>query len=281
MANILILKRRIRTAQNVSKTTKAMQMIAASKLKKAQDAALSSRPYTQSLTSLLQRAISKTDEEDKNVYMRRSENNKALIILISPDKGLCGGLITNLTRDVVGINPDKNTKFIAVGKKAESIVSKVGSEMIASFSFGTTLPAFYSVYPIIRIANDQFVSNEVSSIKIIHTEFSTIFSQKPKTLNLLPIEIAEEIGENLMIFEPSLEEILPSLIKKYFEMRLYQTFLESYLSEQAARMLAMQNATDNALEIIEELKLDYNKQRQEKITSEILDIGGGGAFIYE
>ena len=282
MANLLTLKRRIRTAQNVSKTTRAMQMIAASKLKKAQDATLSSRPYTESLSSLAARVLEKVEDESENPYLRRNEDGSGLAILISPDKGLCGGLITNLTRQVFSMDLSKSTKFITVGKKAENIASKIGSGILASFLFGTVLPSFDTVYPVIRVAQESYLEGTVSSVKIVFSEFVSLFSQKPTVINLLPIEKQDEQASDssLLVFEPSLGELLPGIIKRYFEMKLYQAFLESYLSEQAARMIAMQNATDNALEIVEELKLEYNKQRQEKITSEILDIGGG-SYAYE
>ena len=176
----------------------------------------------------------------------------------------------------------KNTNFVTIGKKAENIASKLDFQILASFLFGTVLPSFDSVYPVIRIAQESFLEGSVSSVKIVSSEFVSLFSQKPNVLNLLPIEQGEkeEKDTSLLIFEPSPQDLLPGIIKRYFEMRLYQAFLESYLSEQAARMIAMQNATENALEIVEELKLEYNKQRQERITNEILDIGSA-SFIYE
>ncbi|MEK9178558.1 MAG: ATP synthase F1 subunit gamma [Patescibacteria group bacterium] len=282
MANLLILKRRIKTAQNVSKTTRAMQMIAASKLKKAQDAALSARPYTETLSSLTSRVLIKIEDESENPYLKKNDSGAQLVILISPDKGLCGGLITNLTRQVLSMGLSKNTNFVTIGKKAENIASKLDFQILASFLFGTVLPSFDSVYPVIRIAQESFLEGSVSSVKIVSSEFVSLFSQKPNVLNLLPIEQGEkeEKDTSLLIFEPSPQDLLPGIIKRYFEMRLYQAFLESYLSEQAARMIAMQNATENALEIVEELKLEYNKQRQERITNEILDIGSA-SFIYE
>lgn len=282
MANLLTIKRRIRTAQNVSKTTKAMQMIAASKLKRAQNAALSARPYVAKLTEI-SRAISyRVDPDNLNDYMKRlTTNEEKLVIVISPDKGLCGGLNTNLTRELLSFLKDnKKNSYVTVGKKANGIVRLLGGSVIASFDVGTTLPSYDLVYPVMTLVDEYFLSKKVSEIHILHSNFNSVFSQSPIVKKLLPAEFETEIKQSSeTIFEPSAETLLPGLIRHYLEMSVYQSFLENYLSEQASRMLAMQNATDNAKDIIEELKLLYNKTRQEKITNEILDISGG-VFAY-
>ena len=287
MANLLSIKRRMRTAQNVSKTTKAMQMIAASKLKRAEDAALSSRPYVEKLT-VVSRDISKKVESDSLIeYMKVSKGASGnLMIVIAPDKGLCGGLITNLARQLLSfIKENKNNSHLTVGKKASGIVRIIGGESTASFDFGTTLPSYDAVYPLMKIVDDYFLGRKVQNVYILNSNFNSVFSQTPTIHKLLPVkfelenlkveekEQKETGGQTL--FEPNADELLPGLIRHYLEMRLYQSLLETYLSEQAARMLAMQNATDNAKDIIEELRLLYNKTRQEKITNEILDISGG------
>lgn len=278
MANLLVLKRRIKTAQNVSKTTRAMQMISASKLKKAQDAALSARPYVDKLTNLSTAIAQRIDEEDKNDYMKtHTERDEKLVILVSPDKGLCGGLNTNLARESLNfIKTHKKAKFITVGKKANGIATLIGAEVEASFDIGTTLPSYDLVYPVMQIVDDHFLGKKVSEVYIINTNFDSLFSQKPFVKRLLPASFdTEEENATETLFEPNAKELLPGLLRHYLELSVYQSFLENYLSEQAARMLAMQNATDNAKEIIEELLLLYNKERQSKITSEILDISGG------
>ncbi len=278
MASLQILKRRIKTAQNVSKTTKAMQMIAASKLKRAQDAALNGRPYVEKLTSLSNSISKRVDSDNLIDYMKTlTDAENKLVIVIAPDKGLCGGLNTNLTRELWNFSKEnKKLSFIAVGKKANSVTRLIGGEVIASFDFGTTLPSYEGVYPIMTIIDDYFLNKKSSEVYIANCNFVSVFSQVPTIKNLLPVkfEQQEEKGSQT-IFEPSTQELLPGLIRHYLEMSVYQAFLESYLSEQSARMLAMQNATDNAKDIIEELKLLYNKSRQEKITNEILDISGG------
>ena len=283
MATLLTLRRRIKTARNVSKTTKAMQMIAASKLKKAQNAAVASKPYVQKLEELSKQISVRTDKDNLHKYMLKPENtNSKLYIVISPDKGLCGGLVTNLMREVVKMDDKSKHFFITVGKKAENYVSMLNKEIIASFPFGTTLPSFEVVYPLANIIDQYFLSKKVSEVIIITTKFTNVFSQAPQISTLLPITLLEETKqiESTMLFEPTTDELLPDLLQRYIEMMLYQSILESYASEQASRMIAMKNATDNALDIIESLRLMYNKSRQEKITNELLDITGGMQSAY-
>lgn len=280
MASTQILLRRIKTAQNVSKTTKAMQMIAAAKLKKAQEAALSSRPYVRKLSAVTRNLTIGIEKAALPKYMKESkETGKTLFIVISPDKGLCGGLITNLLREVIKHDLKKYV-FITIGKKAEGAISHLNADLIASFPFGITLPLFDMVYPVTTIINDHFLNNKVDSVLILTTDFISAFSQKPRVTQLLPV-LPPDDGDNeeikkkiqaYYLFEPDIESILPYLLRRYIEMQLYQDILESYLSEQAARMIAMQNATNSANDIIEDLKLEYNKTRQAKITNEILDI---------
>ncbi len=280
MASILSLRRRIRTAGNVSKTTRAMQMIAASKLKKAQDSAVLSRPYVEKLSALSKNLSGKIETDNLHPYMKENGLENTLYIIISPDKGLSGGLVSNLTRELFESTKNKNDIFITIGKKAEPGVFSLDKEVLASFPFGTSLPPFETVYPVIKLVNDYFLNNKVGSVKIISTKFTSVFSQEPVIKEILPVKFEEKSeGTNGMLFEPAIEDLLPSLLEHYIEMELYQNLLESYASEQAARMVAMKNATDNAKEIIKELQLEYNKIRQEKITNEILDIIGG-QFAY-
>lgn len=280
MANTMLLRRRIKTAQNVSKTTRAMQMIAASKLKKAQSAALSSRPYVEKLTTLTRSLTANIDQQSLPVYMQQKKTTgKTLLIVIAPDKGLCGGLITNLAKNVLK-RDTKNDIFVTVGKKIEHTVVYVGRELVASFPFGTTLPSFDVVYPLAKIIDQHFLTGKVDRVEILSTHFESVFRQKPHLTRLLPVHPHEDTelektANRFQEFEPSLSSILPDLLNRYIEMVLYQEILESYLAEQSARMLSMQNATNNAKDIIEDLKLVYNKTRQEKITSELLDITGG------
>jgi F-type H+-transporting ATPase subunit gamma len=282
MASLLALKGRIKAAQNVSKTTKAMQMIAASKLKRAQEATLASRPYVAKLSDLVSGMSQRLDKEKLPLYMQPKEQvNKSLIIIFAPDKGLCGGLITNLLKEFLTLKNHEDASYVVIGKKVEGKVIQLTNEVIANFPFGTTLPSFDAVFPLSRIIDEYYLSGKVDSVKILYTNFNSIFSQKPEVKQLLPITFSQEIeaekAASDTIFEPTVTEMLPELLQHYVEMTLYQLLLESFVSEQGARMISMQNATKNANDIIDILRLEYNKTRQAKITSEILDIGSGAA----
>jgi len=284
MASLLSLKRRIQAAQNVSKTTRAMQMISASKLKKAQNSALSLRTYAEKLINLSQGLTTKIDKERLHPYMAENSIPKeTLAVVLSPDKGLCGILITNVTKEFLRFAKSDSFLYITVGKKAESKIASFGKpRVLASFPFGNTTPTFDMVYPITRIIDEYFMGKRVGSVKILYSHFTSIFTQTPKVETLLPIKISieEKIEQNsAYLFEPDLNTLLSPLLKHYLEMSLYRYLLESFISEQAARMVAMQNATNNAKDVILELRLEYNKSRQEKITNEILDITNKGTSL--
>lgn len=287
MATLLSLKSRIKTAKNVSKTTKAMQMIAASKLKRAQDATLSARPYSEKLSTLSQNLLYKLEEGDYHDYMKKTkENDKTLLIVFAPDKGLCGALATNIASQLSKLNQasKKSLYIVAVGKKIEHAVKFLGSEVVATFPLGTTLPQFDAVFPILSIVDEYFLNQKVNKVTVLFPKFINIFSQTPQTSTILPIEFSDEqikSGNVFTLFEPNPKDLLPSLLRHYLETVIHQFFLETYLSEQASRMLAMKNATDNAAEIIESLQLEYNKSRQEKITSELLNTSSiDSSFAY-
>lgn len=283
MATLLSLKRRIRAARNVSKTTKAMQMIAASKLKKAQDATLASRPYVTKVSDLVHDVSGRIDQKDFHEYMKYQNNTgKTLIIALSPDKGLCGGLVTNIVKEFLTLTDQykSDAEYVVIGKKLEGQITKLPNEVLASFNFGTTLPSFDTVFPLVDLINEYYLGHKVDTVKVLYTDFTSLFSQTPKVVDLLPITLPKDTEEtpsrddSFTLFEPNAKEILPDLMKQYIEMSLYQFLLESFVSEQASRMIAMQNATNNAKDIISDLQLEYNKTRQSKITSELLDITG-------
>ena len=284
MANLLSLKRRIRAAANVSKTTRAMQMIAVSKLKKAQDATVAGRPYVEKLSAISKNLFGKLENEYVHAYMKKPKGmNKTLVLVFSPDKGLCGGLNSNLIRELINFDSQNSDNiYLTVGKKIETTVVNLQKEIVASFKFGTTLPSFDMVLPITKIIDEYFLGKKIGSVKIISTSFLSVFSQRPKITNILPLEFPKEetAFAAFTLFEPDPQELLPILLRHFLEMTIYQHLLESFASEQGARTVAMQNATDNALEIAQEFLLEYNKGRQEKITNEILDIGGAGSAAY-
>jgi len=283
MANTISLRRRIKTAQNISKTTRAMQMIAASKLKKAQDAVLASRPYVTKLTEVAENLTpSKFTEQSEEIhpYLNSAKTGRVLYVVIGPDKGLCGALVTNLIREYLKYKNDNASLFITVGKKIEGPVSSTSKNLLASFACGTTLPSFDKVHAIVKIIDEYFLGKKVDSVKILTSHFNSVFSQVPNLIDLLPVNLEGKTSSSKLI-EPSQKEILPALLKRYVEMVIFQQLLELYASFQAAQMMAMQNATDNAKEIVSALRLLYNKARQERITKEILDISSATVAMEE
>lgn len=284
MASLVQLRRKIRTAKNVSKATRAMQMIAASKLRRAQEAATSSRPYAERLMEMLQVAIPKLEKGIKHPYLMQNQSKKKMYIIVSPDKGLAGGMIANLARETLKTTQNEDAMFVNIGKKMEHVLMRSKKQVVASFPFGNVVPTYAMVRPVIDIVDESYLKGEIGSIWIIYTKFTSSFSQTPTTTQILPFSLVEkETTEKkslaIELVEPSPEEIIPGLLKHYMEMVLYQSLLESYASEQAARMAAMQSATDNANEMVADYTLTYNKLRQEKITGEILDIAGGATAL--
>lgn len=282
MADTLALRRRIKTAQNISKTTRAMQMIAASKLKRAQHAAVTARPYTNELTKLTKSLAPKNaDTQELHPFLGKKEKTgKTLYIVIGPDKGLCGGMITNLLREYGKVRHDEKAQFVAIGKKMEPSVA-ASKHLLASFHFGTSLPGFEQVLPLISLIDEHYVSGDIDAVKIISTQFVSVFTQAPQVIDLLPVKFVPEEGEvrSEILFEPTEQELLPELLMRYIEIVLYQQFLETFASYNAAQMIAMQNATNNAKDIVSDLQLLYNKARQEKITKEILDISSAAVAL--
>lgn len=277
--NLFLLKRRIKTANNIAQIAKAMEMISASKIKRAQTAVENHKPYAKRITTLTQNLLAKVDQEEFNhPYITPQEKGKTILIIISPDKGLCGSLNTNLFKKTTEIDTN-NVMAVTIGKKAEWFASRLGFNLIASFPMGTSLPSFSLVYQLIKLIEPYVLSGEVTTLKTVYTEFESIFSQFANITTILPIRSEEllspeqEAAADLpFIVEPSIQTLLESLLPYYVQTKLYATLLEAYTSEQAARMVAMQNAKNNASDVASFLTLTYNKRRQERITNELLDL---------
>ena len=276
--NLQILKNRIKSASNISKIAKAMEMISASKIKKAQDAVENNRPYSEKITEIVEKTLASVDLESfSHEYLKINNSNKKLLVAISPDKGLCGSLPTNLTKKLSELI-DKDTLIITIGKKIAKFASKSGGQLIASFPMGTALPQYSNIFPIIDLINQYFMGGKVGSVAIVLTEFKSIFLQVPHVTQLLPLIPAigqtniEKIEPTGYSFEPNINVVLQELLPYFIEVKLYYYLIHAFTSEQAARMIAMQNAKNNALDIADFLTLTYNKARQAKITNELLDL---------
>jgi len=271
------IKKRIKTANNIAQISKAMEMIAASKIKKAQSAVEKNRPYAQRVKYVVQKILA---ENDRNSFQSsfvelKKDIKEKLVYIISPDKGLCGGLLTNIFRQALN-NVSKQDYVVAIGKKAQVFCIKNGFNLIASFNMGTLFPKYADVIPKLKIIKDLYEENKISSVEVIYTYFKSRMVQETTTKILSPIEKDENfINKGDHLFEPSSKEVLESLIPYYFEVIFYDILMNAYASEQAARMAAMGNAKENAHEISASLTTVYNKSRQEKITNEILDLANG------
>jgi F-type H+-transporting ATPase subunit gamma len=281
MASLRDIRRRIKSVKNTAQITKAMQMVAASKMRKAQEAALNGRPYALLLNRVL---VSLRNRLDQNLHplLEKREVKNELVVLLSTDKGLCGGLNTNLFREVTNFNT-QTTQFISVGRKGTQFLARTKRNMIADFPLKDQ-PTFLETKVISKFFIEKFLSGEVDKVTVLWPRFVNTLTQQPTALTLLPITSPEEAGltgateapipepEGDIIFEPSPEKILENIVPYYVHFELFQMLLATRASEHSARMVAMKSATDNAKEIVKDLTLEYNKARQANITKELLEI---------
>jgi F-type H+-transporting ATPase subunit gamma len=280
MATIREIRRRIKSVQNTAKVTKAMEMVAASKMKRAQERTIAARPYAENMRHVLANLAAQhsSDEEIHPLLVQRPVNRIALIH-ITPDRGLCGGLVASVNRSAAGFILEQQVpvSVVAVGRKGRDFLVRSGQEVRAEFTNLGDRPSVVDLQPIAHIVIDDYANGLIDEVHISYTQFINTVNQRPVLWRLLPIEPAAiEPGQNMeYIYEPSPSDVLEQLLPRFVEMGLYHVILESIASEQSARMVAMRNATDNAKEVIEDLTLTYNKVRQEMITKELLDITGG------
>src|SRR5215475_15654621 len=279
------LRRRIRSISSTAQITKAMQMVAASKMRKAQLAALAGRPFVQVLYRIQREATTRMQDFHHPLLEHREVRKRALI-LIGADKGLCGSLNSNVFRLAAEFDP-QNTVFITAGKKAAQFIARSGRNLLAEFPYAET-PKFAEARAIASFARDLFLKHEVDQVQIAATRFVNTLTQLPLCLDFLPVgeirgmkvpgvrseeELAADTTEAL--FEPSPEFVLSYLLSHYLDIYVYQVLLNAKASEQSARMVSMKNATDSAENLIKDLTLEYNKLRQGNITKELLEIAGG------
>ena len=278
MASIRIIRRRIRGIKNIAKITKAMEMIAASKMKRAQERGLAGRPYSEKIQQVIADLAALPDGELHPLLQRRPASRIA-VIHITPDRGLCGGLNANINRLTANfaLKQSVPVTIVAVGRKGRDFMSRYGRDICAEFSQLGDRPSLLDTLPISRIIIDDYSTGAVDRVYLAYARFVSTVLQEPVLRPLLPVEPAVLPGlENVeYIYEPGPQAVLDELLPRFVEMQVYHAILESIASEQSARMVAMRNATDSASDLIEELTRLYNKARQEAITKELLDIVGG------
>ena len=278
------LRRRIKSITSTAQITRAMQMVAASKMRKAQQTTLKTRPFSQLLYRIQRYATTHARDFTHPLLEVRAVRKRA-VILIGTDKGLCGALNANLFRVAAQFDP-ATTVFIAAGKLAAQFVARTHRQLAAEFAFGDS-PRFDESRAIANFARDLFLKGEVDEVKVVVTLFINTLSQKTGVLEFLPIgEIkglkipgaeseAATSDTTDVLFDPNPEEVLSYLLGHYLSIFIYRALLEAKASEQSARMVSMKNATDSATGLTNDLTLEYNKLRQGNITKELLDLAGG------
>lgn len=299
MANLRDIRRRIRSVKNTSQITRAMQLVAASKMKKAQDQAVAGRTYASHLNGLLANLKGEQEEMSHPLLEQGNPEKPGILILVSTDKGLCGGLNTNLFKKVLAESDRDTTRYVSIGTKGTRFLAKTGRDLAADFPVRDPVH-FNEVKKVSRFAVKAFLDGEASGVRVAFTNFVNTLTQTPHIAQLLPLD-PEQVGAAVgdaepdylekadaagmasvstggsdrlsdYLFEPGKAEFFGKLLPLFVNHLFYQMVLEARASEHSARMVAMKNATDNAKGIIKDLTLEYNKLRQAAITNELLEI---------
>ena len=281
MASLRDIKRRIKSVRNTSQITKAMQMVASAKMRRAQELALKGRTYMSALANVLKHLQDTLTDGAASPLMEQREKGKKLIIVVSTDRGLCGGLNSNLFKEVLQ-KCDADADYITVGVKLNAQLARCGRNLVASFTIGDTVEEA-ELKPIFQLVRKGFTDGTYNCVEVIYQKFINVMVQRPELMKLLPLsqedlvkvaaqdDIEDEDNANFLL-EPDSKSLLNAILPLYFGHQLVQMILEGKASEQSARMVAMKAATENAKTLIGELTLEYNKARQTQITNELLEI---------
>ena len=287
MATAREVRLRIRSVKNIAQVTRALQTISASRVRKAQEAVLHSRPYAHKALEILQHLSAIPEGEHVHPLLAKSpQERRSLVILITSDRGLAGAYNANVLRMALErFNQDES--FLAIGKKGRDLLVRLGKNLVGEFSNLPAEPSFIDVSAIGQLAIEEFQKDEFDRVFLVYTDYINLLRQEPTIKQFLPLELemvekqpqADEKPRASYIYEPGQFELIDLVLARFVQLQLYEGYLESLASEHAARMVAMQNATDNALDLSEALTLEYNKARQLAVTSDILDIVGGAEAL--
>ena len=281
MANLRQIKRRIKSAKNIAQITRAMEMVAASKMKKAQNDAIMGKPYAEKIYQAVSDLSANIDKTVHPLLSEGNENGKKLVVLITTNKGLCGGLNTSLLRTFdKWISGMENLEAVILGKKGQSYIVRSKAGLIADFS--VDVPWRNIIPAINKICVEGFIKGTYREVYLVYNTFFTVMKQIPTIKRILPITALEKTDSDTnskkrtnfreFLIEPSINEVLENLLPHYIENQIRTAVLEAEASEHSARMIAMKNATDAALDLMDSLTLMFNRARQEKITFEIADM---------
>ena len=294
MPNAREVRLRIRSVKNIAQVTRALQAVSASKVRKAQQAMINTRPYATKAWQVLTHIAAQPGRANLHPLLTsRGEPKNILVVLVTGDRGLAGAYNTNIVRFVLQrfVNSPVPVHYITVGRKGRDMMMRRRQNVIAEFSNLPAAPAFADVSAIGRVAVDEFLEGKADEVYLVYTNFVNMVRQIPTIKKLLPLEVGRGEGRvadfahhargpaAAYIYEPSQEQILDEIVPRFTALQVYQAIMESLASEHAARMVAMKNATDSASDLAGALQLEYNKARQQTITSEMLDIAGGAEAL--
>jgi F-type H+-transporting ATPase subunit gamma len=278
----------IASIKNTQKITRAMKMVAASKMRKTQDRMNASKPYASKIYEVVQH-VARAASEYHHPFMKAREVNRMGIIVVTTDRGLCGGLNANLFRESIRVMQDwqaqgKEISLCVIGRKGKSFFKRIGGNIIASIDHLGDKPGVNDIIGIVKVMLDAYSEGSIDALHVVYNEFINTMTQKPLVKQLLPLPKKEADTKYLghhwdYIYEPDAKELLDALLTRYIELQTYQAVIENIACEQAAKMIAMQSATDNAGELIKKFQLAYNKARQAAITQELAEIVGGADAI--
>lgn len=287
MASPREIRRRIRSVRNTAQITRALEMVSASKMRRAQERVRAARPYAERLRTIIAGLAVAGESVDVTQFplLEQRPINRVGVIVVTADRGQAGAFNTNIIRRAVRFIQESGhpAELVTVGRKGRDFFAKTNQQVIAEFTQLGDNPSLDSLRPIIGVATEAFVKGEIDAVYLIYSKFINTLTQQPETLQLLPIEPPEDIPADQatadFIFEPDPRTVLEALLPRYVEVQVYQAMLESLASEHSARMVAMRAATDNARDFIDELTLSLNKARQAQITREVSEIAAGAAAL--
>jgi F-type H+-transporting ATPase subunit gamma len=283
MPSLRDLRRRIKGVQNMRKITKAMELVAAARMRRAQERVLAARPYSDEIASIMTELMRRTPQYE-HPFLKVNELQKRLIILVTADRGLAGALNSNNTRLAVSEatkTPSVPVSYVTIGRRGRDVLRRLHRDLVADQSMLGERPTMGDVLPAARVAMEQFERGEVQQIDIVYSRFISVGRQQTTLQRVIPVvppEDAKAVSADFE-YEPDPKDVLDALLPRYVEAQVYRAVLENAASEQAARMIAMRNASDNASEFIEDLTLTANKVRQASITTELMEIVSGAAAL--
>ena len=288
MAGAKEIRTKIASIKNTQKITRAMEMVAASKMRKTQERMRASKPYASKIYDVVKH-IARAHSEYRHPFMTHREVKRVGIIVVTSDRGLCGGLNANLLRETMGTmrtlqSEGKEVALCIIGRKGQGFFKRVGGCVLASADHLGDEPGISDIIGVVKVMLSAFSEGAIDALHVISNEFVNTMTQQPKCKQLLPLPVAQEDTKQLghhwdYIYEPDAKELLDELLERYIELQVYQAVVENIACEQAAKMIAMKSATDNAGDLIKEFQLAYNKARQAAITQELAEIVGGAAAI--